>query len=570
MRKERDMKVLYDGNFGIVLRTGYVVPFASRPATECGGISHEAMINDELRADTELLREVVSARVIGEELIPPEVFYFDQWDLRPFTHRTVGSFLRSVHPTVRIAGGGRAQFVERDGTIVALASTVGPRPKFSSEVFRKKGVRPEQQESYRETNHRDYAEDIRETLLGRRPFSNLIRIDCYEPADEEERQFLLHGLERRHMPAYMHCVLVGRRYERSGDPMYEHFSKRTPGKVRDIWAPRPDVKEALRHLLKPLAAAYDPHRRSRTSKQFAYVRGKSIVDNARPHAGNNWMVKCDIEGFFDHCTWPAVRRYVSFVTPTGGPSCMSSEDSSALKPMLINPETGGLYQGSPVSGAISNAILAPAVRYLENILNRRYVYGGADDRTEREGAPAGERRVALTVYADDITVSANFELKPRDMRSIASTVDWVFADRGMPFRLKPSKTRLVRRNGRLVTGVRINHLDQMTVPRKRYRFLKTALEHAAHGKPVTNPATGRSMPDHELKGHLAFALMVDDSGKVRRLVGRYFEELKSRKLVPSSAWVLQVPQGGEGSENDGGDGPDREGAQDSVHVDTHA
>jgi len=562
------MKVLYFNNETIITKVGHVRPFAQNdlfPGTD--GI--QSVIDSTLLNDTELLREITSSNMVGDKLIPPEVFYFDEWDLEPFIHQDVGDFLMSVYPTIRQGVLGRPMFVERDGLIVVIGSTVSQYCSINKTHFSEPGRFPKVQTGHNAVPRiHPIAEDARslidELFTGKMGFSNLIRISCYRPVDELERGFILKSLKDLHMPAFIHCMLVGMRYARSNDQMYKHFRKRGESKVRDIWAPEPDVKEALRHMNLPLSKAYHPQQRARKSPQYAYAKGNSVVDNAKPHVMNKWMVKMDIRGFFDNCDWSHVKRYLAFATPSGGNSFMSSKEIRVLKPMVINSTTGGLYQGSPVSGALSNAILAPCIRYMENILRKRY------ETIVEEGGNEVAHSIAISVYADDITVSANFELKPKDMRSIAATADWVFEDMGMPFRLKPEKTRLCRNNGRLTCGVRINHLDQMTVTRRTYRLLKTWLEHFAHGKPVTYPKSkrnhsrgrsGKPVPKHVLKGHISWASMVDESEKIDRLMRRYWDCLKSGKLLPKK--YLE-------GDNNAADGPRRESTQNSVQVDSVA
>jgi hypothetical protein len=218
-------------------------------------------------------------------------------------------------------------------------------------------------------------------------------------------------------------------------------------------------------------------------------------------------VKFDIKGFFDECNWQLSLKYLKHLTKH-----IPAMDMEIIKEMVINPDTGGLYQGSPVSGILSNAILKPAVKYLQNIFLKE------------------EKLVSF--YADDITVSGKTRFGPKDVKRIKSTIYWVFKELGLPFTLKKEKTKTARHNGRKITGVRLNHHNEVTVPRIKYRMLRTYLEHLANDKEIT-------IPKRTLVGVLSHAVFIDDSKKIARLVEKY-ETVIIDKLHMSQSFTNKI------------------------------
>jgi hypothetical protein len=314
-------------------------------------------------------------------------------------------------------------------------------------------------------------------------------------------------------PALGWVALAAARCVREGIPLYRRGFVRGKGKVREVHDPEPLLKEALRSLCRVVTRA------SRTavnnghgSPQYAFTPGMGIVGNAERHRENPHLLVMDIEGFFDACSWEFVRSSLEFLTPdswwvrravmgevhdpipTPSGESVRGSLSELLRAALINPGTGGLYQGAPPSGPISNLILRPAARYLREIL-------------EKEG-------MTLTIYADDISVSGPEPFDARRVDRVRGAVLHAFEKFGLPFRLKESKTRVMRGCHRRVTGVAINGENELAVPRGRYRDLRAALERLSRGEEITySPG--------ELSGLLAFADMADRTGKVRRLIEKY-------------------------------------------------
>jgi hypothetical protein len=126
----------------------------------------------------------------------------------------------------------------------------------------------------------------------------------------------------------------------------------------------------------------------------------------------------------------------------------------------------------------------------------------------------------FSIYADDIAVSSDEPVEPG--RTLG-TIKHVFEHYKLPFEIHPDKTRTTKNNRRYVTGVRINHLNQLTVDRERFLELRQDLHHLRTSGSARTRA-GR------IAGRISYFLHIDESGKVERLVRKYAVELAANGI----------------------------------------
>ena len=65
---------------------------------------------------------------------------------------------------------------------------------------------------------------------------------------------------------------------------------------------------------------------------------------------------------------------------------------------------------------------------------------------------------------------------------------------------------------RKITGVSINQNDDITVSRRYFRDLRTKIAHLGNGDDVNI---------QKLRGQIAYALMIDESGKVKKYLNKF-------------------------------------------------
>ena len=291
-----------------------------------------------------------------------------------------------------------------------------------------------------------------------------------------------------------------------------YIPKKNSTEKREINEPIESIKEASQLMLIPLTNIFNKRLDSRNetgenAHQFAYMQGLSIYNNALIHKYNKHEISVDIKHFFDNCKWRYVVKYISFLWGTHSvyTDQFAKECYDMMKTVLINPKTNGLYMGNPLSGVISNMIIRPVATYINNIL-KSY---------ERDKGIV----IKFSIYADDITFSTNENLELDSVKKVFNKfnleriVNNVFNNLDLPFEIKKEKTKQQNNQKRKITGLRINHLNQITVPRKDYYFLGSCLHNLGQGKEI-------SIPLSTLQGKLNFALYVDESGKFLRLINK--------------------------------------------------
>lgn len=195
-----------------------------------------------------------------------------------------------------------------------------------------------------------------------------------------------------------------------------YVNKKNGSGRREIYEPLPNLKEIQRWILDNILSRVECHKAAK-----AYIKGMSIVENARFHRDRNVVFTVDISNFFGSIT---VSRVFNVFLGLGY--------SRPVAGLLAGLCTLGksLPQGAPTSPAISNLVCKE--------LDRR-LFSYAVKNTYR-----------YTRYADDITLSGDV-----DISESYKFLQRIFLENG--FFINESKTRVMRRGARqLVTGVVVN------------------------------------------------------------------------------------------------------------------
>ena len=283
---------------------------------------------------------------------------------------------------------------------------------------------------------------------------------------------------------------------------YQLLPKRSGG-WRLLEVPHPYLRELQRKVLDQLLAHVPPHEAA-----CAYVRGRSVIDHARAHAGQAVILKFDLQDFF--ATVRASRVYASFVAL--GYSRAVARELMALcttatpEPVLERlREDGGLTwqqamrfrdahlpQGAPTSAALANLCafrLDTRVAGLARSLGATY-----------------------TRYADDIVLSGDASLR-RWADRIEARIGGFALDEG--FALNHRKTRCVTASRRQqVANIVVN--AKPNLPRAEFDRLKATLHRCATQGPASQNRAGLPQWEQHLRGRVAWAVQVN-ADKARRL-----------------------------------------------------
>jgi retron-type reverse transcriptase len=271
---------------------------------------------------------------------------------------------------------------------------------------------------------------------------------------------------------------------------YVRFAvKKRSGGERVLSAPHKKLKAIQRWILAEVL-----NKLPLESPAHGFVPARSIVTNATPHVGQQFVVNLDLKDFFPSIGYRRVRHAFRRAGYSGAVSTVFALlcTECPRQPVTFNGEryevaSGplGLPQGAPTSPALSNLV----ARKLD----------------KRLAGFAKKLGLNYTRYADDLTFSGPAELAPR-IGYILAKVRHVAQEEG--FTVNEKKTRVMRPSRAMeVTGVVVN--DKPSVARDEVRRLRAILHRAkAEGLDKQNR---QDLPHFRawLQGKIAFVSMVN-------------------------------------------------------------
>lgn len=240
-------------------------------------------------------------------------------------------------------------------------------------------------------------------------------------------------------------------------PLYKTFElpKRNGG-TRLIESPGWKLKEMQRLVASDLTTVLG----TRNSVAHAFMHGRSVITNARPHVGKTAVVRVDLKDFFHQINFGRVKG-VFIGAPFGFP-----DDVATVLAHLCCCD-GRLPQGAPTSPALSNFVcraLDSELRKLGVRYKARYTRY-ADDLTFSFSAISLDRLPSkLFVVGND----------PEGRRSVKPGILLSEVLKSHGFVVNPTKTRGTgQRERQMVTGIVVN--DGLRVPGKFANEVRRAL-----------------------------------------------------------------------------------------------
>lgn len=241
--------------------------------------------------------------------------------------------------------------------------------------------------------------------------------------------------------------LANMAYTGNGEHRYSSFQipKKKKGEFRSIDAPVPLLKNIQRGLNCVFQAVFTPH-----NAALGFVKGCSVVDNARVHIGQRYVYNIDLKDFF-----PSISSGRVYACLCSERFSLLPEIASLICDLCCYTNSKGrkvLPQGAPTSPTITNIVCERMDRQLQKLAK---AYG-----------------LRYTRYADDITFSGNtyvFAPEGRFCKRLKHIVE-----EEERFTINPNKTRLEHRGMRQeATGITVNH--KPNVSRDYVRQLRTLL-----------------------------------------------------------------------------------------------
>ena len=233
--------------------------------------------------------------------------------------------------------------------------------------------------------------------------------------------------------------------------------KRSGGK-RTLFRPHRTLAQAQRWIFENITSRLPVE-----PPAHGFITGKSILTNAREHAGHALVVNLDLTDFFPSIGFPRVRSvfqrtgYSPAVATILALLCTECprrvmEYDGVTYHVATGPR--GLPQGACTSPSLSNQVARRLDRRLSGL--------------------ATKLGITYTRYADDLTFSGDGELEDR-VGYLMARVRHIAEDEG--FVVNEAKSRVLRRNAaQIVTGLVVN--DRPGVARKEVRRLRAILNRA--------------------------------------------------------------------------------------------
>lgn len=281
------------------------------------------------------------------------------------------------------------------------------------------------------------------------------------------------------------------------------ISKRSGGS-RTIAAPTEKLKRLqanLANLLSNCLRELEDTGERKTPFVHGFVRGKSIITNAKSHRNKRWVLNLDLHDFFGSINFGRVRG--TFIKD----KCFALHPDVATVIAQIACRNNGLPQGSPCSPIIANMVARSLDLKLIDVANQ---YG-----------------LRYSRYADDISFSTRKHDFPDAVARRATSIgshSWVIGDKlkktidRSGFTEVPNKTRLQYCESRQeVTGLIVNKRVNVTREyRKQVRAMVNSLvstgafklDSATQAR-VQNKCTKSVEPMKQLQGMLGFIDWID-------------------------------------------------------------
>lgn len=205
------------------------------------------------------------------------------------------------------------------------------------------------------------------------------------------------------------------------------ISKRNGGK-RIIYEPNYTLKKVQRNILDNVLSGF------KVSKYaMAYVKGKSVKDNANMHVNKKLILKLDIKDFFNNISFMDVYNKVFLE------EYFPKQARTVLTYLCTYNEF--LPQGAPTSSYISNLIM--------------------QDFDEKIGLFCEKNNISYTRYSDDMTFSGDFNVK----MVIFKVKDEL---KKMGMQLNYDKIHVIHNNmSQQVTGITVNEKPQVLKVKRR-------------------------------------------------------------------------------------------------------
>ena len=254
-----------------------------------------------------------------------------------------------------------------------------------------------------------------------------------------------------------------------------HTIQKRHGGVREIAQPTKSLKIVQRWVINQYFQNCPIHEAA-----TAYIKEKGILDHAKAHKSNKYLLKLDFKNFFNSIN---IQDFYEFINKSM--SKFSGEDRDILGLLLFCKAKDDNYYlsiGAPSSPYISNIILYEFDCLIQEMCSNK--------------------DVIYTRYADDLAFSTN---TPYVLADILCDIKYILSNLEYPKNLELNQEKTVflsRKHNRTLTGLVISNSGKISIGRNKKRKLRAAVHNA-----ISNKLTSKEI--QTLKGRIAFLKGID-------------------------------------------------------------
>jgi RNA-directed DNA polymerase len=274
----------------------------------------------------------------------------------------------------------------------------------------------------------------------------------------------------------------------------DHYSRfeipKRSGKMRVISSPKPAMKKAQAWIRESILSKMTYH-----DAAMAFRPEKSIVDNAKIHAGARVIIRIDLKDFFPSIGFDRVLRFFELAGNfNGGVSTVLAlicTDAPRAKVVLDGQvQWAAIGPRSLPQGALTSPDLANLIAY------------GLDVRLSAYAEKSGWK---YTRYADDLVISTSSE--EANAKGMVTGITAICEAEG--FKVNPDKTRVMRSpNRQTVTGIVVND-GNLRLSRRDMRRIR-AFMHQCEAKGLDQVSIDKGKNALSIaKGYFAYVFMVN-------------------------------------------------------------
>lgn len=255
------------------------------------------------------------------------------------------------------------------------------------------------------------------------------------------------------------------------DSFYTSYKKKKKkNKHRIINAPDQKLKKIQRSLADYLCEIYKDQI-NKATHITGFVPDRSIIDNATPHLGSEWVINIDIADFFPSVTSEYVDKVLEPIEEKFTLSKLLGSKKAKTKFYGLTKNEikeiamlgEGLPQGSPASPVIANIA---AFKFLDDKIE---TFINSVNKNELK-----ESGLRFTRYADDITISTTAKINREYIQQVTNDLVKLIETKTI-FKIKKEKINIKHRSQRQnVTGIIVNN-QEVGVSRKLRNKLRAIL-----------------------------------------------------------------------------------------------